>query len=232
MPESKPFHEQHTKRESYYFKVSVFAIWTSLCKQWDLPLPWVNQMFRGKKKQPTTNPPHTEELWQRRDSSTKLTVGFLSLVEQVHLPPFYFFQLICTIQVERCKPVFHSQVLIAKALNARLYLLSCPSPLSYTNRPCYIKMKMLDVVDHSFLTCFLNPGQGPSGTVKHCLDTAGQSIKQYRLLRWQKQTENQAIKMLLFLPILLSVPDKACSHPTSEHGLKWARFQLWLAQKG
>lgn len=130
-----------------------------LCSQYE-PLCVNNEIFPclewtrcfGKKTHPTTNPPHTEKLWQRRDSPTKLTVGFLSLVEQVHLPPFYFFQLICTIQVERCKPVFHSQVLIAKALNARLYLLSCPSPLSYTNRPCY--SKMLDMVDHSFLLVF------------------------------------------------------------------------------
>lgn len=132
-----------------------------LCSQYELLcvnneifpcLEWT-RCFGGKKKQPTTNP-HTEKLWQRRDSSTKMTVGFLSLVEQVHLPSFYFFQLICTIQVERCKPVFHSQVLIAKALNARLYLLLCLSPLSYTNHPCYIKMKMLDMVDHGFLLVF------------------------------------------------------------------------------
>lgn len=45
-------------------------------------------------------------LWQRRDSSTKPSNGLLSQVDQVHLPLFYFFQLICTIQVERYKPVF------------------------------------------------------------------------------------------------------------------------------
>lgn len=151
MPESKPFHEQHTKRESYYFKVSVFAIWTSLYKQWDLPLPWVNQMFRGKKTTHNQSSSHGGVMAEKRFFH-QTDCGIFIAGEQVHLPPFYFFQLICTIQVERCKPVFHSQVLIAKALNARLYLLSCPSPLLH--KPCYIKMKMLDVVDHSFLLVF------------------------------------------------------------------------------
>ena len=102
-------------------------------------------------KKPQSSP-HGGQLWQRRDSSTKLTDGLLLLVEQVHPPPFYFFQLICTIQAERYKTVLHSHILIAKALNARLYLLLRLSPLSYTNCPCYINM--LDMVDHSFLVVF------------------------------------------------------------------------------
>lgn len=87
-----------------------------------------------------------------KDSFTNLTDGLLLLVEQVHLPPFYFFWLICTIRAERYKPVFHTHVLIAKMLNESLYLLSCLPLLSYTDCPRYISK--LDVVEHSFLVVF------------------------------------------------------------------------------
>lgn len=149
MPESKPFHEQHTRRECYSFKVSAFAIWTALCKQWDLLLPWVNQMFQKKNPNLPTQKIVTAEkrFFHQIDWWT-----FISLVEQVCFSPFYFLRLICTFQAERHKSVFHSHILIAKSLNARLYLLLCLSPPSYRNCPCFIKM--LDMIDCSFLGFF------------------------------------------------------------------------------
>lgn len=152
MPESKPFHEQHTKRECYYFKVSVFAIRTALCKQWDFLLPWVNQMFQKKKKKNPNLPTVTAEkkFFHQIDWLT-----FLSLVEQVCFSPFYFFWLICTFQTERHKSVFHSHVLVAKSLNARLYLLLCLPPLSPTETVLVLlRCWIWDKIDCSFLVFF------------------------------------------------------------------------------
>lgn len=144
MPESKPFHEQHTKRECYYFKVSVFATWTALHKQWDL-LPWENQMFQEK----TPKPSCLEDSYRREeihppDQLMDFFVGGMGL-----LFPFLFLQAKCTFQAEMHKSVFHSHVLIVKSLNMRLLWLP---PLSYRNCPCFIKI--LDIIGGGFLVFF------------------------------------------------------------------------------
>lgn len=112
---------------------------------------------------------------------------FLLLVEQVSFSPFYFFWLICTFQAERHKSVFHSHVLKEKSLNARLYLLLCLSPLSYRKCPCLIKM--LDMIDCSFLGFFLTPSQGSwtllGSTFNNTVFSRGkQTEKRTRLWRW------------------------------------------------
>lgn len=139
------------------------------------------------------------------------------LVEWVCFSPFYFFWLICTFQAETHKSVSHSHVLTAKSLNARLYLLLCLSPLSYRNCPCFIKM--LDMIDCSFLGFFYLPAKVHG----HCW------VEHSTIL--SSQAANRERRELGYEDASVP-PDKAFSHPTSEHRLKWARFWLWLAQKG
>lgn len=214
MPESKPFHEQHAKKEHYSFKVSAFAIWTALCKQWDLLLPWVNQMFQKKNPKPS----HTEDSYSREEIlPPHWLVNPCIAGGMVCFSPFYFFWLICTFQAETHKSVSHSHVLTAKSLNARLYLLLRLSPLSYRNYPCFIKM--LDMIDCSFLGFFYLPAKVHG----HCW------VEHSTIL--SSQAANRERKELGYEDASVP-PDKACSHPTSEHRLKWARFWLWLAQKG
>lgn len=140
---------------------------------------------------------------------------FLLLVEQVGFSPFYFFWLICTFQAEMHKSVFHSHVLIKKSLNARLYLLLCLSPLSYRKCPCLIKSWIWLIVVSWF---FLTPSQG-SWTLLG--STFNKSVFSRSEPRREPGYEDDSVP-----------PDKACSHLTPVHGLKWARFWLWLAQEG
>jgi len=96
----------------------------------------------GKKKPQAS--PHRGHLWQRPDSSTKLT-DKTYIAGGTGPPSAFLFPPADLHYSGRYKPVF----LIAKALNARLDLLSRLCPLSC---PCYIKM--LDMVDPSFLLVF------------------------------------------------------------------------------
>lgn len=72
MPESEPFHEQHTKRECYYFKVSQCSQYELLCVNNEISCLERTRCFRREK---TQNFPHGRQLQQRRDSSTRLTDG-------------------------------------------------------------------------------------------------------------------------------------------------------------